>query len=77
MPRKTNCSYTVTGRGNFPIDMLRYDAAWPMTGDDAANITATFQPRAGRWTIKLASARLPTEGRWSSFVCLVSDIVMD
>lgn len=31
--------YTVTGRGAFPMDMLRYAVSWPHDESDASNIT--------------------------------------
>lgn len=33
---------TVKGTGYFPIDMLRYACAWPMTAIDGQLIEATF-----------------------------------
>lgn len=29
----------VRGRGEFPLDMLRYDGAWPVRSEDAYNIS--------------------------------------
>ena len=69
--------YTVTGRGQFPIDMLRYDCAWPLTGDDAAHITESFGADVGirRWTVTLESdmprPAYPCIARWTSFGCQV------
>ncbi len=34
---------TCTGSGNFPIDMLRYAAGWPMTDLDAERIHRTIE----------------------------------
>ena len=34
--------YRVFGSGTFPLDMLRYDHAWPATEDDAATITSVI-----------------------------------
>lgn len=65
---KSYFRYWVTGRGEFPFDMLRYDSAWPYDGDAAVRMagrgdTVRGQPRS----VQLASYREPTVGRWSSF----------
>jgi hypothetical protein len=75
-------SFIVRGHGPFPIDMLRYDSAWPSTSENAAKLTDTFVQhpytlgqRREAWEIELWSAdpRAPTIGRWLSFnVRLVS-----
>lgn len=61
--------YTANGKGNFPIDMLRYDVAQPF-GEEDSN-TIAYSMHAGPWTeheVELVSLRKPpTEGRWSSF----------
>ena len=64
--------YFVTGRGEFPLDMLRHDAAWPASGDQVSKINAYYfendigRRRASR-SIKLRSYHAPTIERWSSF----------
>jgi hypothetical protein len=63
--------YFVTGTGTFPFDMLRYDSAWPISGEDAAKLEWEFANpehalRKHR-SIKLRSYREPTIDRWSSF----------
>ena len=65
--------YTVDGSGYFPIDMLRYDAAWPADTDSAIQIVERLKPitredRLERKPIKLRSYHAPTEGRWQSFM---------
>lgn len=59
-------TFKVTGTGNFPIDMLRYDACWPATESDAAHL----QFEKGRRTITLHTHNpsAPTNGRWNSFL---------
>jgi len=57
-------SYAVRGRGYFPLDMLRYDQAWPVDTLDLAVYTA---PLTERVYIRLRSFHPPTEGRWNSF----------
>jgi hypothetical protein len=73
--------FTVTGRGLFPIDMLRYDMAWPATDEDAVKIVgADFgydgdgAPRHPR-SIRLGCAQThgPTDGRWASFGWTLGD----
>jgi hypothetical protein len=62
--------YWVTGRGGFPVDMLRYDCAWPAGSDDAAKMA--WGPGPGLRSFKLHSYRPPTVDRWSSFGWSVS-----
>lgn len=59
--------FTVVGTGRFPIDMLRYDGAWPATGEAAGSIEASFEPGARKRQIKLRAINAPTEARWASF----------
>jgi hypothetical protein len=54
-------SFTVTGRGAFPFDMLRHDMAWPASGD--ADFTGTE-----RRSIALRSYHEPTINRWKTFM---------
>ena len=56
----------------FPIDMLRYDACFPATEEDAGKMGATH----GVVEVKLvhrgdSKSWQPSEGRWRSFVCTV------
>lgn len=60
-------SYEVTGRLPFPLDMLRYDMAWPVRPDDVASIQASLARDGGSQTVRLNSTRRPTVGRWESF----------
>lgn len=60
--------YYVTGDGQFPFDMLRYDSAWPADSESAYKTGLSFhEAYAGRRSIKLRSYRHPTVARWSSF----------
>ena len=56
--------YVVLGFGVCPLDMLRYDAAWPVRSEDAIAITS--QSKAAK-AICLASHHPPTAARWESF----------
>lgn len=73
-------SFTVTGSGPFPMDMLRYDQAWPMTTEDAQKITQSFDDPAGmvKWEVRLTMAQknklAPTLERWKSFCCKVTEV---
>jgi len=70
MPTAVN-TFTVSGRGPFPLDMLRYDSAWPVNTVDAETIARSFDPvvtnsisdadmadltHGKRWSIKLHTA---------------------
>ena len=68
--------FSVTGNGDFPLDMLRYDQAWPASPEDAAKISRRFDPSDNfgvrRDTVELCRlARKWREGpcvpRWASF----------
>lgn len=71
MAKRTGPFYfTVCGSGDFPVDMLRYDACWPYNGEDSAAI----QPIAYAGKKELRSVVLetnnpnaPTIARWNSF----------
>lgn len=62
-------AFTVTGSGNFPTDMLRYDRCWPRTELDSVKVGIRSLKAAGEREIRLtsASAKPPTAGRWKSF----------
>ena len=63
--------YFVSGRGSFPYDMLRYDAAWPATSEDAARMGVSIADREAYRkvrSVRLRSYHEPTIDRWSSFV---------
>ena len=64
-PRKMY-EYWVSGRGQFPLDMLRYDLAWPATSQDAAALDNYTGVRTIR-SVKLQSYCEPTIDRWLSF----------
>ena len=57
----------------FPLDMLRYDAAWPATSESAMAIADSLNPsnRMNGITVDLSGMSKPTVGRWQSFGCHV------
>ncbi len=69
--------FKVRGRGEFPLDMLRYDQCWPRTGFDAEIIAPRYEmsPREGLGTREVSLAKhtslkhgnVATMGRWASF----------
>lgn len=66
-------TFDVTGRGLFPIDMLRYDMSWPQSQQDVCEMDAK-----DRRTITLNKATHghgPTQARWASFGWKVSNII--
>lgn len=81
-PGRYILTYTVTGSGTFPDDMLRYDNAYPLSEED---VTVAFGDRArhGR-RLPQRSVRIiqfvrtlkdrPTVGRWNSFGWGVTEI---
>lgn len=70
---------TVRGRGDFPIDMLRYDACFPKTAEDASAISGEglggiLNERIVKLIRRSPSDGPPTAGRWSSFGWTVLDV---
>lgn len=69
----------VTGRGEFPIDMLRYDTCSPATEVDSGLISRTFNS-FDSWEIFVKCRPLEkkispwTVGRWESFGCKIEEI---
>lgn len=62
--------YFATGYGIFPFDMLRYDSAWPASGEDAAKLEwerMGSERARGQRSLRIRSYREPTVERWSSF----------
>lgn len=69
--------FTVTGRGDFPWDMLRHDRCFPATGEDAAKLPRPDSPT--QRAIRMVAMQLCdiTIGRWESFGWAVHDISED
>lgn len=69
--------FEVRGSGDFPTDMLRYDACYPKGTSDAIAINSRFRNAADHReirTVKLVSTtKAPTEARWASFGWTVRD----
>lgn len=63
--------FSVTGKGRFPLDMLRYDQCWPRAAEDAEAIgmnLSSLNPREVTSVILLVAwAHGPTIDRWRSF----------
>lgn len=68
--------YAVTGHGDFPVDMLRYDAAYPATTSAVTGITD--RAPGARWaetrSVMLRSWKKPTKDRWNSFGWAISEV---
>lgn len=71
--------FTVLGKGLIPADMLRYDACFPATSEDAAKIDAAGSPYSDREERReVREIELvhrcdnrhwkPTTARWQSFL---------
>lgn len=77
MAKRKAVRFTVSSTFGFPIDMLRYDAAYPASSEDAAKIEAAIRGETkGRTKVALISASptAPTGGRWESFTWRVEEV---
>lgn len=72
-------TFAVDGAGRFPFDMLRYDACFPHTGDDAGKIDTDYGRDRRSVTLVHYGDKFwtPTAGRWSSFTWSVVDHVKE
>lgn len=60
-------TFTVSGTGEFPVDMMRFERAWPRAPSDSKKIQES-DPSSGRFEVDLQSADPPSQkGRWGSF----------
>ena len=65
--------YAVEGAGDFPLDMLRHDGAYPADEESVAAILAGLRWAASRkrsrqmLLVRLVSHRAPTSERWRAF----------
>jgi hypothetical protein len=85
MAKVTVWRFIVSGVTPFPLDMLRYDACYPVEQDSVAEIESSrdSQDRAARrlenwnkqYRVMLCShVNSPTDARWSSFGWRVLDV---
>lgn len=66
--------YDVSGRGTFPVDMLRYDSCWPEDTNSALKMAGCIASRSlETTTVRIRSHNAPTVGRWNSFGWTVSN----
>ncbi len=69
-------TFLITTPFSFPLDMLRYDEAFPLHQTDAAKIQNSQGPHAEPVTVELAryvqnKSDTPTVERWESYGCAV------
>jgi hypothetical protein len=64
----------VLGFGVFPMDMLRYDKAYPLSEKDSIAISSTFYNKCSNYEINIGTSLAKfTIDRWKSFgVTIVS-----
>jgi hypothetical protein len=67
--------FFVTGSGNFPFDMLRYDQCFPATQDATVSINSKLPGDRSVEIRRYVSDKttMPTVGRWASFGWTVSN----
>lgn len=62
----------ISGRGDFPLDMLRYDRAFPESEEDSGTISRTYHTYE-TWIVKVGKVSEQkgpsawTVARWQSF----------
>lgn len=70
--------YAVEGVGDFPLDMLRHDCAYPADEESVTAIMAGLRWAASRkrsretLRVRLVSNRPPTSERWRSYGWIVT-----
>ncbi len=62
---RTLYTYAVSGAGQFPYDMLRYDECWPVNDQGSAGMNVDWA--GGKRDILMRSYKEPTMARWNSF----------
>jgi len=68
-------NYPVTFRGEFPLELLCQEAAWPVGPGDASVIRYSVRaPHRPSRTVWLNSHKPPTLHRWELHECIVGDI---
>jgi hypothetical protein len=73
--KRGGITFKVSGVLPFPVDMLRYDACYPQTAEDTAEIEASINrekefnrlPRRFVTLVCPSMVTAPTVGRWISF----------
>lgn len=71
MAKQYRYHYVVTGRGQFPFDMLRYDRCWPSDDTHGLGVSRGDPGYGEVREIKMAGLNPPTEDRWASFLWYV------
>jgi len=65
-------TFTVIGHGTFPLDMLRYDACYPIDSESVSGLEYDRDNRHEPRKVQLRShLNSPTNARWASFGWLV------
>jgi len=67
----------VEGSGSFPVDMLRYDSAFPATEIDSSLVEDHHEHRAVALIVRSLNNLGPTEARWESFTWKVVGIFQE
>lgn len=68
MPEPHLFKFSVTGRGIFPLDMLRFDSCWPRFQGDTGTLYGSLTEKdAATRTVHLIGLQTPSIGRWQSF----------
>ncbi len=69
--------FTVTGRGSFPTDMLRYDNAYPYDQQAVIDLESAIRGKGlNHYCVTLVTQLRdgPTAARWNSFLAAIENI---
>lgn len=67
MAKQKRFHYQVSGQRPFPIDMLRYDRAFPAHEEDSHLIESTMRyENENKLTVSIVGMEKPNEARWRS-----------
>lgn len=66
--------FTVSGVGEFPFDMLRYDGCHPVSSTDVAAMFAKGRRDVNMIGYTTRRGDYPTKGRWESFLWRVTSL---
>ena len=65
--RPKGIKFVVEGSGEFPFDMLRYDACYPLNERDSYKLRSSSDVQCRRRVVLKSLNHPTTSGRWESY----------